>query len=265
MRDIDVAFAVEFYDLMMIKSVQRHELFMSAFTAIYKRILLRMNMTKKGKNILMSRTSIVIALMCVCVALFTSCSSYHKFSYENGLYVDEKTGCEYYCAPIYYEPVNIGDRYGNYKSAKDGVVYEIDGLEPSVWLCDDVDGIKSVFYSTDVELPTFKDFSPDSFSIFISDADRKFSSCSESDVVDSIAELLECGENVEIPFDNTAIYYLKFESQKFPGLYYNIMAIHERDLGKIFIYDRGSRKTVDSGSILYGMLPYTDSLKERSN
>lgn len=218
---------------------------------------------KRGKKL----TKVLLSLITYCILpfLFTSCSPLHKFSYENDLYKDKKTGYEYYCAPIYFEPILIGEKYGTCNSSSDGTIYEIGGLDPSLWLCDYAEGLKTVFCSTDIILPSFKDFSPESFSIFISDSDRKFASCYESELINEIISLFDENESEDVPFDNSAMYYLKFESSKFPGIYYNIMAIHERDLGQIFIYDRGSKKTVDSGNLFYGVLPYTNSLKDQTN
>ena len=74
--------------------------------------------------------------------------------------------------------------------------------------------------------------------------------------IDAIVDSFVSGEPTTI-IQSGSSYKLKFSSDKYPGLYYNLMYI-EGDDGENYIYDRSTQTCVDVGDVLQTYMPRED-------
>ncbi len=168
---------------------------------------------------------------------------------------DKKNGVTYVSAPLCYEPERTGEEvYATCKKLKLDL-YEIDGLEPTEWLSEQYEGIGGVWHSEDTTLP-------DDITGF--DADRMYicqekvitvslGTVDDKDDIDAVVKAFTEGEPVSLVQEGES-YKLKFASDKYPGLYYNLMYIEGGD-GNNYIYDRTTKTCVDVGDVLLDYLP----------
>ncbi len=189
---------------------------------------------------------IAIALASLSVLALTSCSaSLVNFKYENGKLINKGQRLEYYAAPTNYEPVAVGAEFGYYAKT-DLVLYEISGLDPKEWLTQEYAGsATTIFYSTDIELPTLETL--EATKVYICGGDNvtyALATVEDMDVIDNLIDLFENGEYEEWPLVNSIeTYELKFYSEeKYPHIYYNL-TYGEFEEGK-FIYDRTTKRSV---------------------
>lgn len=195
---------------------------------------------------------ISVLLILSSLLMMSSCSaSLVNLKYEDGKMFNKRLKIEYYPAPTNYEPVSVGEAYGYYGKS-DMILYEIKGLEPKEWLTQEYAGsATTIFYSTDITLPTLKELKPNKLYI-CSNEETTFAVATVEDV-DLINELIDIyinGEYEEWPLINSiATYELKFYSEdKYPHIYYNL-TYGEFEEGK-FIYDRNTKRSVRIDEIL---------------
>lgn len=196
----------------------------------------------------------IIALLLTAASLltFSACSaSLVNFKYEDGKLVNKGQKLEYYAAPTNYEPVSVGEQFGYYKKT-DLILYEITGLDPKEWLTQEYAGsATTVFYSTDITLPTLSELEPTKVYICTGDTiTYALATVEDEAVVSKLVDLFENGEYEEWPLINSIeTYELKFYSEdKYPHIYYNL-TYGEFEEGK-FIYDRTTKRSVRIDEVL---------------
>ncbi|NLE13929.1 MAG: hypothetical protein GX628_09695 [Clostridiales bacterium] len=188
------------------------------------------------------------------IAVFISCSSgIVKITYEDGKYIDKTNGITYLPAGDSYEPTAIGEPYAEYDG---GTLYNIPGLDPELWLAEEYDGIGSIFYSEETELPALENFGATEAYICVEDAiTMHLQTIDNQSVINRIIEALTgCEDNLQLPSGGTS-YHIKFMSETYPGIYYDILYV-ECDSGD-YLYDRDTKQCCDAGRILKAYLSDT--------
>jgi len=181
------------------------------------------------------------------ILVLTSCSSLVKITYENGKYIDKAGGITYLAAGVSYEPVKVGEEYAKYGKT---VLYTIGNLNPKEWLTEKYEGIGSIYYSEKLKLPEFGEFEPVKVTICVADVITMGINRVETQAeIDAIVDIYLHGEQTELPIDGLASYHLKCTSDKYPGIYYNLLYVAGRD-GRNFIYDRDTKRSVEAGDVL---------------
>ena len=167
-----------------------------------------------------------------------------KITYKDGVYKDKSNGITYYAAGVSYEPQAVGSQYAKYKKS---VLHEIVGLDPKLWLTESYEGIGSIFYSSEITLPTLLEFEPDSFIIcFVGDLIQSLKAVESQEDIDAILDAIANGEDAELPISAEESYHLKFTSAKYPGIYYDLLYVRNSD-GKCYIFDRDTKRCVEIG------------------
>lgn len=188
-------------------------------------------------------------ILFIIAATLSACSPLVKITYKDGKYIDKYNGVTYYAAGASYEPISVGAEYAQYKSA---VLHTIGSLDPKQWLAEAFDGIGSVFYSSDISLPDLTEFEPVGILICIAD-NLIMNTGTVSDINDVKAVVSamadETTENAVLPADGKRAYHLKFISEKYPDIYYNLIYAEGKD-GTDYIYDRDTKRCITAGDLL---------------
>lgn len=191
--------------------------------------------------------------ICAVLALLTltGCSaSLVNLKYEEGQLINKRLGLAYNAAPTNYEPVSVGEAYGYYGDI-DMTLYQIPGLDPREWLTQAYAGsATTVFYSDDQTLPTLAEMAPTKIHVCTGDTiTYGLTTVEDADVVAQTVELFTNGEAAEWPLlDSLDTYELKFASEAWPHLYYNLTYYEYED--GIYLYDRNSKRCVVIGDLL---------------
>lgn len=177
-----------------------------------------------------------------------------RIVYENGLYVDKTNNIKYRDASVSYEPAEIGDEYGKFED--DLILHKITGADPKEWITEAFEGIGAVYYSEAVTLPALENFGANKIYICISGLKTiGIGTIEETDIVNELIQTIQTGEQRETN-DAADSYYLKFVSETYPFLYYNVMYI-KTVTGEHLLYDRGTKRCVAVGDIIEKYLPDT--------
>lgn len=194
-----------------------------------------------------------LALACLTLAgSLVSCSRLHKMVYdkENYTYTDQKTGIVYTDAPACYEPVAIGMEYAKWKYDRNsGVIfYEIGGMDPAKWLCEEG---KTVFCAEGETIPTLTEMAPEKVHLCIEEAvTMVLTTITDTEDINALIDVWQNGEEVTYtglePDINLRV---KFESQIYPGLYYSLIYLEYSDGSKV-LYDRYAGRCVNAGDAL---------------
>jgi len=198
---------------------------------------------------------VLFAAIALTLALTTSScgSNLIKITVDGEKYIDKTNDITYYGAPVSYEPRTVGAEYAHYG---DTVLCQIKGLEPTQWLTEAYDGIGSVYYSSDTVLPTLDMFEPVQIYICVEDAiTMQIGKVDTQSEVDAIASALTDGEATDMPLAGDDSYHLKFLSDTYYGIYYDVLYIEDSASGDNYIYDRGTKKCVAVGSLMKTYLP----------
>lgn len=194
------------------------------------------------------------ALLCVIVAAalaLCSCSGLINLTYKDGWYTDSVNGIKYLNASVSYEPVSVGKEYARFNKT---VLYEIPGSDPKKWMTEAFEGIGSVFYAEGVKLPSLSEFGAKEIHVCVSEINTVgIALIDDKAVIAAVIDSIENGENTE-PGDISESYYLKIASDAYPFLYYNLIYAKAAD-GSRFLYDRGTKHTVEVGALLDKYLP----------
>ena len=191
------------------------------------------------------------------LSVMASCDDLVKLKYENGRYIDSKNGVAYISAPVCFEPEATGEEYAIYDKT---VLYEISGLNPKEWLTEAYEGIGSIYCSDRITLPDLEGFGADFAYICVSDAITiQIGEISEKVDIDELLSVYFGGEEVSLPTDGTAAYHIKFMSEIYPSVFYDVLYI-EHDSQHNYLYDRSTKRCVDVGRILKKYLPSDDDL-----
>jgi hypothetical protein len=192
------------------------------------------------------------ALLAVCVISLSSCTFFlHTMTYDKTLniFTDKKTGIKYTDAPSCYEPVQLGDEYAKWKISGENVIfYEVKGMDPRQWLAEEG---KTIFYAEDITLPGLRELAPVGIYICVEeDYSIALVEITDADDIQGIINLWENGEALSYPgITPEATYRLKFLSEKYPGIYYNLIYVKYSD-GTAYLYSRDSGRCVVAGDIV---------------
>jgi len=209
-----------------------------------------------------------ISLLITLIISLVSCSSLVKLTPgEDGGYIDEKNGISYLSAPVCFEPVKLGDEYAYYKSAGGTEVRlrTVGELDPSEWLSESYDGIGSLYHASDVVLPSLADFEPFEILICVEDViTMHINTIDNASVVARIVNHIALTEPMDMPADGVNSYHLKFRSQKYPDLYYDILYIITPD-AKGWYYDRSAKLAYPAGDTMAGYIYEVDEEVEAND
>lgn len=194
---------------------------------------------------------IITALLTAAMLTMSACSSLVKIEYKDNYFVDSAHKIQYDMASVSYEPVSVGAEYAQCGKT---LLYEIPGAEPTEWLTEAYEGIGSIFFSTEIALPTLAEMKPNNIQICVTNVKTiSIGSVTEQSDIDDIVDVLTNGEEVMTPPKGDS-YDLKFLSEVYPFLQYSVVYIKCSD-GSRYLYDRGARKTVNAGDLLEKYLP----------
>lgn len=210
--------------------------------------------THNAKRTLFKRAAALLLLPALAMSL-TSCLL--QLDNDGGNLIDKKNGITYLPAPITFEPQTLAtEPYAECKSL--GIeLYEIEGLPSDEWLSEPFDGIGGVYYSDKITLPTLEEFDADLMYICVEQVITvSIGTVDDKTGIDAIVDSFVSGEPTAIIQSGNS-YKLKFSSDKYPGLYYNLIYI-EGDDGENYIYDRSTQTCVDVGDVLQTYMPRED-------
>ena len=179
----------------------------------------------------------------ILLSLLVSCSPLIKITYDDGKYIDKSNDVTYYAAGVSYEPIAVGAEYAEYKKT---VLREIDGLDPKLWLTESYEGIGSIYYSSEITLPSLSEFEPSAFIICqVSENIQALKTVEEQADINDILEAVANGEDAELP-QSAESYHIKFTSDKYPGIYYDLLYVQITD-GLGYVFDRDTKRCVEIG------------------
>ena len=221
-----------------------------------------------------------LSLLCALLALASIlCSCALSFTEKDGKLVDSKNGIVYNAAPICFEPSHT-DAEVYAKCSKLGIeLYPVTGQPTSEWLSEPYEGIGGIWYADSITLPTLTGFDADRIYICVeSTITTALGQITDKADIDAVIKAFENGENSPVP-DSGKSYKLKFESEKYPGIFYNLLYIVTPQVGEqtialdpddpeselktvpyyyydCFIYDRSTKTCVKIGGELEKYLPF---------
>lgn len=186
-------------------------------------------------------------LILVMLATTVSCSS--GLVFDKGKILDSKTGIYYDYAPNTYEAIAISNAiYSVWEQNDVEVAYHaIEGLSTEEYL---VDEYGYIICAEDKALPDLDGFAPTSALICTNtEVAVSIGEINEKAKVSALVELYMNGESVN--FENTAIDTLevKFISEKYPNLYFNLSVMIEED-NSVYLWNRDNGKYINVGDML---------------
>ena len=181
---------------------------------------------------------------------------------ERDALTDAERGVAYQWASVSYEPAVVGSPYADWD---DIILYEVADWDPALLLTEEWTGVGGLLYASDHPLPTLREMDPDLIYICTSSVTTTcIGQIDDREVVTEAVYYLETNESVGLPDDGTTSCYLKFASEDYAGIYYNIVYI-ERGSGadmQIFLYDRGTKKCVEVPYALFDGWMYSDETED---
>ena len=164
---------------------------------------------------------------------------------ERDALVEDSLGLDYRFASVSYEPATITEPYADWD---DVLLYTVKGWKPEVLLTEEFSGIGGLLYAADKPLPEFADMNCNSIYVCTSGYTTMcLSTVDDAAVVSEAVSCLIDGAPVDLPEDGDTTYHLKFHSDDYAGIYYNVLFIMRGDgeEGDYFLYDRGTKKCVE--------------------
>lgn len=147
----------------------------------------------------------------------------------DGAYVDPSTGIVYRAAtPLVYEPKSVYADDKDIYGVMDGDnVYEIEGIGTDRFLARELyRGLVTVYHAENIEMPTLEEFEAVGVIVFEDGAiSLEQTRITEKDKVLSVVKDFTDGNEVPKPEGITDTYNLRFESEKYPFLYYCVMLV----------------------------------------
>ena len=188
-------------------------------------------------------------LLLVFVALSAVSCGAPKLVLEDGKIFDTKTDIYYTFAPNTYEAMAIANAiYAVWEQNGVEVAYHaIEGLSTNEYL---VDEYGYVICAEDKELPDLDGFEPTGALVCTNtEVAVSIGEIKEKSKLRALADLYMNGENVT--FENTAVDTLsiKFTSEKYPHLYFNLSVMIEED-DSVYLWNRDSGRYVNVGDLL---------------
>lgn len=198
------------------------------------------------------RLSALTLTLIIAMTALTSCLE--SFKLVDGNLLDEKTGITYIGAPICFEPAVLAAEPFAKCSKLKIELYEIEGQAREEWISEPYEGIGGVWYAEGIELPTLESFDANLMYICVEKSITvALGTVSEQEDIDAIISAFVDGEPCAIVQSGES-YKLKFASDKYAGIYYNLIYV-EGDDGENYIYDRTTQTCVNVGDVLLEYLP----------
>ncbi len=216
-----------------------------------------MTVFRESLAIKMKKRISILTVLAACLAVFCmSCgNSMVKLTYDAGNLIDTVNGITYISAPLCFEPV--ATELEPYAVCKDPEIelYGIVGCDTDLWLTEKFEGIGAVYYADgEITLPTLSEFEANQIIICIEQTiTTAIGNVDDADDIGSIIAAFENGERTTI-IPSGEVYKFKFASDKYEGLYYNLVYIEAED-GKNYIYDRSTKICASVGDVMYEYLP----------
>ena len=203
------------------------------------------------------RISLILSALLTIVFLLVSCSDSGPLTltYDKGNLTDPKNGITYIITPMCFEP--IATELEPYAVCTDPELelFGIVGCDTSVWLSEKFEGIGYVYYAGEEDdLPSIREFDADNIVICIEQIiTTGIGTVSDKGDIENIVDAFINGERTTI-IPEGDFYKLKFASDKYPGIYYNLLYI-EAENGENYIYDRSTKTCSAVGDVMYEYLP----------
>ena len=205
--------------------------------------------------------SIFLSIVILSVSLMSCSAKIVKMEFSENSDLVAEDGTVYKYAPVGYEPTAQGEEYGLIEGIMEEKLYKIGDMDPTLWLTTEYSGAATtVYYSESIELPSFEELSPEL--CYICEQGEKAYSIytlgeaeGEGEVVEEIVSAIydeEAEPEIWPRSDADETYMLKFYSEKWPAIYYNLVYAQCESGG--YIYDRASKKCVAIGDILNGYI-----------
>lgn len=210
---------------------------------------------------------ILITLMC-----FVSCTMTLKE--EDGKLIDTKNGITYLAAPICFEPSRTEDELYAKSSKSKLELYPVSGQSTSNYISELYGGIGGLWYSDEITLPTLETFGANRVYICVEGTiTTALGQITDENDINFLINAITNGETCQVPTSGKS-YKLKFESDDYPGIYYNLLYILNMTAEDIvkesgesgvyynyghYVYDRATQTCVDVGEVLEKYLPYSTS------
>ncbi|MBQ8510257.1 MAG: hypothetical protein IJ493_10165 [Clostridia bacterium] len=196
----------------------------------------------------------VLLLLVFCVVM-SSCQNLVKLTEENGKLIDKANGITYVGAPICFEPAVLEEEPYAKCSGLKLTLYPIQGQDTSLWLSEVYEGIGGVWYAEEsVTLPTLEEFDADTLYICMEETITVgIGKITEKADIDAVVKSFTAGESCAI-VQSGEKYKLKFASEKYEGIYYNLLYVEGSD-GENYIYDRSTQTCVNVGDVLLEYMP----------
>lgn len=217
-------------------------------------------MQTKNKN---AKKSICRAVI-LCLALMITtpmilCGCGRKLEAQGAQIYDKKSGSAYSFMPAYIEAASISKK--SYAKAQLSgayqTLYTISGLDPELWLCTEWGDI---LYSGSDMINTLADFEPQSAYVCDTASTQNLALLKiAGEDLTPIIERWQNGEPTARPIsDPTETYIIKFESEKYPGIYYTVSLL-EYD-SALYLYSKyDGARCVEATDILGDYIYGTDA------
>ncbi|MBE6693663.1 MAG: hypothetical protein E7589_02725 [Ruminococcaceae bacterium] len=208
--------------------------------------------------------SLALCVVTVVCLMLSSCSGGAKLTDKNGsACVDAKNGITYKYASVCYEPVALGDEYGELKVGEKLTykLYTVPDMKESEWLATDD---KNILYAEGVSLPTLSEMKPRMLRICTTESSGlEICRIGDGDTVSAIARAFEEGERVAYPLVAAEKKYkVKFDGEVLSGICYSLTYLEYAEnievdgvsRGRYFLYDAFDRVFVPVGDEIHAAL-----------
>lgn len=196
----------------------------------------------------MKRIKLLFGLL-ACLLALASCANSIEYDKSTNVYADKKTGVSYTDAPSCYEPREIGKKYAAWRNEYATVdFYTVEGADPLLWLTEEGG---TVFYDRDhVTLPELDEMECSEVLVCVEGTVLyAVADITAAEHISSLVALWETGESIDYPAtEPTRNYKLKFVSEKYPFLYYNLVYVEYSD--GAYLYCRDTGRCVPAGEII---------------
>ncbi len=177
---------------------------------------------------------------------------------EHDALVNADLGLDYRFASVSYEPAFIGDPWADW----DDILFcTVEGYAPEDLLTEEWTGVGSMLYAADKPLPALAEMDCDK--IMVCQSSTTTTCLFEVTEEDIVAEAVRClteGEAVTLPENGDESFSMKFCSEEYAGIYYNVVyiAVGQGENTKPYLYDRGEKKCVALPYALFDGIMYAE-------
>lgn len=217
-------------------------------------------MQTKNKNLKkqISRAAVILLALLSALPLIL-CGCGRKLEAQGAQIYDKKSGSAYSFMPAYLEAASISKK--SYAKAQLSgayqTLYTISGLDPALWLCTEWGDI---LYSGSDMINTLADFEPQSAYVCDTESTQNLALLKiDGEELTPLVERWQDGETTARPVSDPAeTYIIKFESEKYPGIYYTVSLL-EYD-SALYLYSKyDGARCVEATDILEDHIYGTDA------